>query len=455
MARALAGRGDAVRLVDRRTDAVTEELAALGVRYAGDLSELPPDVDLVVTSPGWPPTQPLLADAGRKGVPVVGEVEIAWQLRDPAVPWLAVTGTNGKTTTVGMLTAILRAAGLRAAEVGNVGPPVIEAVVDPPEPYDVFAVELSSFQLHWAPSVAPAAGALLNIAADHLDWHGSLPAYANTKAGIWGRGASVAVVNADDEYVVRLAGALPPSARVVRFTLGEPAAGELGVRDGLLVDRAVAAAGEPLIEAREIRPPGPHNVANALAAAALARAAGVSADAVAQGLRDYRPGAHRNVTVARIDLGGGAQVRLVDDSKATNAHATAASLTSYERVVWIAGGLLKGAVAGDFGGLIGRVRDRLAGVVLIGRDRAVIAEALRRHAPDVRVIDIASAEHRGMAEAVDVATDLARSDAAARAGEVVVLMAPAAASMDMFRDYAERGRVFADAARGQDGARPE
>ena len=453
VARALAIRGDRVQIVDQRADAVSDELAALGVQYAGDLSVALDDVDLIVTSPGWPPTQPLLADAIRRGIPVVGEVEIAWTLRDTAIPWLAVTGTNGKTTTVGMLTSILRAAGLNAAEVGNVGPPVIDAVVTPDAPYDAFAVELSSFQLHWGPSITPAAGALLNIAADHLDWHGSLDAYAADKARIWGGGESIAVVNADDPHVVRLAQQLPEHARIIRFTAGEPADGELGVQDGVLLDRSVLADGaEQLISADEIRPPGPHNVANALAAAALARAVGVSTADITQGLRDYQPGEHRNVTVARIALDGGATVRLVNDSKATNAHATAASLTSYDRVVWIAGGLLKGAVAGDFGGLIEQVRDRLAAVVLIGRDRAVIAQALQRHAPDVRVIDIASAEHRGMAEAVTVATDLARAEAAEHGSEVVVLMAPAAASMDMFVDYAERGRVFTDAARSQVGA---
>lgn len=451
VARALAARGDDVLLVDRRAAAVTDDLATLGVRYAGDLSEVPDDIDLVVTSPGWPPSHALLADAIRSGVPVVGEVEIAWHLRDPAVPWLAVTGTNGKTTTVGMLTAILRAAGRHVAEVGNVGPPVIDAVVAADRSYDVLTVELSSFQLHWAPSVTPAAGALLNIAADHLDWHGSLEAYAKDKARIWGRGRSLAVLNADDPYVVRLSAELPESARRLTFTQGEPAVGQLGIRNGMLIDRSIEPDGEVLIAADEIHPPGPHNAANALAAAALARSVGVTAAQVAAGLRDFEPGEHRNVTVATGQLPHGGSIRLVNDSKATNAHAAAASLTSYPRVVWIAGGLLKGAVAGDFAGLVEQVRDRLVAVVLLGRDRAVITEALRRHAPEVRAIDIASAEHRGMAEAVGVATDLARAAASSSGDEVVVLMAPAAASMDMFTDYAERGRAFTEAARAQEG----
>lgn len=452
VARALVQRGDQVSISDRRPEVITDELASAGVRYAGELSAVPPEVELVVTSPGWAPSQPLLADALSRGIPVVGEVEIAWSLRDPAVPWLAVTGTNGKTTTVGMLTAILQAAGKSVAEVGNVGPPVIDAVVGEPGAYDVLAVELSSFQLHWAPSVRPAGGALLNLAADHLDWHGSLDAYAADKARIWGDGATVAVVSADDPHVAALADELPAQTRTVRFTLREPQAGELGVRDGFLVDRSVHPGGERLVAAEEVRPAGSHNVANALAAAALARVVGVSAAEIGAGLRAYRPGAHRNVTVAGIDLPGGGRVRLVNDSKATNAHAAAASLGAYQRVVWIAGGLLKGAVAEDFAGLIEQSADRLAGAVLIGRDRAVIAEALRRHAPDVRVIDIESADHRAMAEAVDAATGLAREEALRGAPEVAVLMAPAAASMDMFTDYAERGQVFTEAALAQDGA---
>ncbi|MFV0532279.1 MAG: UDP-N-acetylmuramoyl-L-alanine--D-glutamate ligase [Cumulibacter sp.] len=450
VARALAVRGDDVRLVDRRAAALSDELARLGVRYAGDLDVVPEDVDLVVTSPGWPPSHPLLANAARRGIPVVGEVEIAWHLRDATVPWLAVTGTNGKTTTVGMLTAILRAADRHVAEVGNVGPPVIDAVVAADRTYDVLTVELSSFQLHWAPSVTPAAGALLNIAADHLDWHGSLEAYAADKSRIWAGGRSQVVLNADDPHVVELAAELPEATRRIEFTQSEPAAGQLGIRDGMLIDRSIDPDGEVLIAAADIRPPGGHNAANALAAAALARTVGIQAQQVADGLRAYRPGEHRNVTVGVGQFAGGS-VRLVNDSKATNAHAATASLTSYPRVVWIAGGLLKGAVAGDFAGLIEQVRERLAAVVLLGRDRAVITEALRRHAPEVHAIDIPSAEHIGMAEAVRVATELARTEAARTGDEVVVLMAPAAASMDMFVDYAERGRVFTDAARAQEG----
>ena len=151
-------------------------------------AELPDDVDLVVTSPGWSPSAPLLAQAAARGIPVWGEVELAWRLRDPEhpAPWLAVTGTNGKTTTVQMLEAMLRAGGLRTVACGNVGLPIVEAVMDP-EPYDVLAVELSSFQLHYTSSMAAESAAVLNVAEDHLDWYagpgGAWPATRRTRAG--------------------------------------------------------------------------------------------------------------------------------------------------------------------------------------------------------------------------------------------------------------------------------
>ncbi|PRZ41412.1 UDP-N-acetylmuramoylalanine--D-glutamate ligase [Antricoccus suffuscus] len=439
--------GASVQIVDRDPRVLTTSLAQQGITYAGDLAELPEGVDLVVTSPGWSPRQPLLVDAAGKGVPVVGEVEIAWMLRDPAVPWLAVTGTNGKTTTVGMLTAMLAAAGRTVAEVGNVGPPVIDAAVDRQTGYDVLSVELSSFQLHWAPSVRPASGALLNLAADHLDWHGSAAAYAADKARIF-NAQGISVYNADDAGVCAEVAKLPTTARTVGFTLGVPDAGQLGVDGDELIDRTYAAAGgrEVLASVGDVSPPGPHNVANALAAAALARTVGVSAADVREGLRRYLPGAHRNVLVAS-ERRDGYVVDFVNDSKATNVHAAAASLVAYDHVVWIAGGLLKGASVDDVRPLIERALPFLRGVVLIGRDRGVIADALRRHAPEIPLVEVETTDDRAMRTAVDLAHELA-CDAGSRVNATVtVLLAPAAASMDMFADYAQRGDRFAEAAR--------
>jgi UDP-N-acetylmuramoylalanine--D-glutamate ligase len=405
------------------------ELTALldsGARFAGVPEALPAGLSLVVTSPGWRPDHPLLADALARGVEVLGEVEFAWRLRAPdAGPWLAVTGTNGKTTTVRMLEAILRAGGERALAVGNVGEPIIDAVLAEPR-YDVLAVEMSSFQLHWSTTLAPAAGVLLNLAPDHLDWHGSMAAYAEAKTRVWG--GAVAIGNADDPAVAAL---LPGSAAGTRlsFTLGVPGRSQLGVVSGVLTDHLGADA-VPLLPAADVRPAGEHNVANALAAAALARVHGVGADAVARGLREFVPDPHRNQLIATE---GG--VAFVDDSKATNPHAASASLHAYERVVWIAGGQLKGA---PVDALVADIAPRLAGVVLLGADRAMIAASLRRHAPDIPVIDVASTDDKAMTEVVRAAAGLARP------GDTV-LLAPAGASYDMFTGYAHRGALFAEA----------
>ena len=454
-ARVLLDRGARVLLTDAAEPSVVAELVSAGASWLGALEAVPGGTDLVVTSPGWRPDAPLLADAARRGVEVVGEPELAWRLRlgaddGSAAPWLAVTGTNGKTTTVTMLEAILLAAGRRAVAAGNVGRPLVEVVTarddDGAPAYDVLAVELSSFQLHWSSSLAPAAAAVLNVADDHTDWHGSFAAYRDAKASILTR-APVAVADAGDPVAAALVAAHP---RPVTVTLGEPGPGQLGVRDGALVDRAFAddPAGEVLVERAAVPVPGPHNTVNALAAAALARAAGVPAEAVARGLSDFRGGAHRNVLVATV---GG--VDYVDDSKATNPHAAGASLAAYPRVVWIAGGLLKGA---DVDPLVAAVAPRLAGAVLLGRDRDRIAASLARHAPSVPLVTVPSGDddrmdgtvatggrpsaEETMTQVVAAAADLARP------GDTV-LLAPAAASMDVFRDYAHRGRAFAEAVR--------
>ncbi|MDQ1725963.1 MAG: UDP-N-acetylmuramoylalanine--D-glutamate ligase [Frankiaceae bacterium] len=434
--RALRSLGATVTAVDAAVDdaarARAADLQALGATVVlGQAASitLPPGTQLIVTSPGWRPDAPLLANAAAAGIPVWGDVELAWRLRaQGAAPWLAITGTNGKTTTVGMLAAILEADGRRAAAVGNVGAPILDAVLAA-DPYDVLAVELSSFQLHWAPSVAPLAGAVLNIAPDHLDWHGSFEAYAEDKAAIW-RGNAVAIGNADDSATAgRLARV---DGRRVTFTLAEPAAGQLGVRGGWLVDRAFSEAPRRLATATRLRPAGAHNVGNALAAAGLALSAGVGTDAVAAGLANYRPDGHRNELVLRRD-----DVAWVDDSKATNPHAAAASLASYDSIVWIAGGLNKGL---DFDELVRLAAPRLRAAVLLGECRRHIAEALARHAPDVPVVDVGSTETTAMVAVVQEAAALARR------GDTV-LLAPAAASMDMFRDYKHRGDVFAEAVR--------
>ena len=439
---------DEVTTPERAEKAMLLETLGATVRLEpGATALLPDDVDLVVTSPGWAPSAPLLAQAVERGVPIWGEVELAWRLRDPEhpAPWLAVTGTNGKTTTVQMLESILLAAGLRAAAVGNIGRPIVEAVMDP-EPYDVLAVELSSFQLHYTYSMSAESAAVLNLAEDHLDWYdgevggrSSMARYAADKARIFDRAQRACVYNLADTATEEMAreADVVEGARAVGFTLGMPSVGNVGIVEDLLVDRAFieerATSAAELCTLSDLASPAPHFVANALAAAALARAHGVSREAVREGLKAFRPDGHRIALVAE-DAG----VAWVDDSKATNPHAAKSSLQAYEHVVWVAGGLAKGA---RFDDLVVAVRERLRGVVLLGRDRQVIADALSRHAPDVPIIEVADGEDGDpMERVVDAAAGLARSGDA-------VLLAPGCASMDMFANYGARGDAFADAVR--------
>ncbi len=449
--------GASVTALDENAAGKEEQAELLGVLGAdvrlgpGTTAALPTDldhVDVVITSPGWRPDSPLLAEARDRGIPVWGEVELAWRLRHPDhdAPWLAVTGTNGKTTTVQMLDAILRQAGLRSVAAGNVGLPLVEAVMDP-VPHDVLAVELSSFQLHYTDSMSAESAAVLNVAEDHLDWYPSMTEYAADKGRVFERVQRACVYNVADpttEQLVRDADVVE-GARAIGITLGMPQPGMLGVVEGLLVDRAFieerSTSAAELCTVDDLPSPAPHVVFNALAAAALARAHGVSQQAVRDGLRGFALDGHRIAVVAEQD-----GITWVDDSKATNPHAALSSLRAYDPVVWVAGGLAKGA---RFDDLVASVRDRLRGVVLLGRDADVVAEALARHAPDVPVIRVGSDEtgvtdggHGPMGRVVAAAASLAQP------GDTV-LLAPGCASMDQFAHYGARGDAFAAAVRAQ------
>jgi UDP-N-acetylmuramoylalanine--D-glutamate ligase len=438
---ALTPLGARATLTDDSASALTTYAqSGVAVIDAANAAERIADYDLVVTSPGLPPTAPVLAAAAAAGVPIWGDVELAWRLDNsgrygPPRRWLVVTGTNGKTTTTSMLHAILVAAGRRALLCGNIGDPVLD-VLD--RPAELLAVELSSFQLHWAPSLRPEAGVVLNVAEDHLDWHGTMDAYARDKARVLdGR---VAVVGLDDPVAAGLLSAAAAPVRV-GFRLGEPARGELGVRGGVLVDNAF---GEQLglAEVASIPVAGPVGVLDALAAAALARAVDVPPDAVAEALAGFRVGRHRAEVVGVVD-----GVTYVDDSKATNPHAAQASITAYPRVVWIAGGLLKGASVDE---LAATVANRLVGAVLIGRDRALLRDALSRHAPDVPVVELVTGEDSGVqGEIEDFVTRLMTAVVDAARGLAgpgdTVLLAPAGASFDQFSGYGQRGDAFASA----------
>lgn len=457
--------GAAVTVADS-TLAVAERCAELGAEIVSTASieENPDSIGayaLVVTSPGFRPDAPILAAAAGHGIPIWGDVEFSWRvdhsgLYGPPRKWLVVTGTNGKTTTTSMLASILEAAGLPGRACGNIGLPVLDVLKDTAPRVEYLAVELSSFQLHWAPSVRPDAGVVLNVAEDHLDWHGGMTAYAEAKARALS--GKVAVVGLDDAIAAKL-GTKADADLVVGFRLGIPAAQELGVVDGHLVDNAFG-DNVPLAEAADIDPPGPAGVMDALAAAALARAVGIEADAVRVGLAAHQVGPHRGAVVGTVG-----SVVFVDDSKATNPHAARPSILAHERVVWIAGGLLKGASVHE---LVTEVGSRLVGAVLLGRDAGDIEEALARHAPDVPIVRVVTEDdahvntiHSSSAQVVVLpagsGADAVMHSVVAQAAQLAggyaakpasaVVLAPAAASLDMFGSYGHRGDSFAAAVR--------
>ena len=431
VAKALKSRGGLVTITDDNSQGALKPESV-------DLANF----DAVVISPGWRQDHPLVKKVLASNLQVLNEIDLAWQIRSevwPGQKWLALTGTNGKTTTVEMVAKILQTAGLKAVACGNVGDTVIEAV-DRKDPYDYLILELSSFQLHWAKQAQFVSAAILNIADDHLDWHGTFDDYADAKFSILDR-AEIAVLNADDQEVVTRANRF--KGRKVFFSLDTPAPGEIGVVEELLVDRAFVT--DPLeaamiCELKDITPTVPHNVSNALAAAALARSVGVSHEHIQKALREFRPGRHRIETVFESD-----SVSWVDDSKATNPHAASASLMSHLSVVWIAGGLAKGA---DMASLVERCKGRIKAVILIGADRQLIADALHEHAPDIPqiLVDAPADYTRGGSSNTLMEAVVTAASKLVTPGDAV-LMAPACASMDQFISYADRGDRFAAAVR--------
>lgn len=424
-------------------------LEVLGVRYHIEegLTQVPDelvvfDPELVIASPGFAPHHPVYAWAVERGIPVWGDLELAWRLRDKtgtSPKWLAVTGTNGKTTTTSLAAYMAREGGLRAAPCGNIGVPILDAIRDP-EGFDVLVVECSSYQLHSTHTMAPDAAIVTNIADDHLDWHGSADAYRLAKGRIFERTKIACIYNLADEATRRLVedADVAEGCRAIGVGLGVPGPSDFGVVDGVLVDRAFLA--ERRTSALEIgtieqlavrRMLALHLVFDVLAAAALVRAIAVAPEAVARAIDTFQLDPHRNEFVR--ELGG---VEWVDDSKATNPHAAAASLSAREHVVWILGGLLKGV---DISPLVRDHAKRLRGAVVIGRDRREVLAAFEQHAPEVPLVEITVEEtEQVMPQAVAHAARLAH------AGDTV-LLAPAAASMDQFRSYSDRGEHFVEA----------
>jgi len=434
VARSLSKRGALITIADDQVSAVD------GFDVAPSKSYDVKNFDAIMVSPGWKPDNRLITDAISAGIKIMNEIDLAWSLRADLAPkqrWIALTGTNGKTSTVELTAAMLREGGISAVACGNVGTTVLECV-ESAKNFDVLVLELSSFQLHWLHEAKFDSIAVLNIAPDHVDWHGDFESYAAAKMSILDR-ASTGVFNADDPEV--LTRAAHWQGRKVFFTLDTPKPGEIGVVEELLVDRAFVADPQEaamIAEVIEVVPTVPHCVSNALAAAGLARAVGVDHESIRRAIQNFKPGRHRIETVLEKD-----GVTWIDDSKATNPHAAAASLLGTLSAIWIAGGLAKGA---QMDKLVERCKSRIKAAILIGTDRELIAAELRRNVPEVEVIciDADSAYVKGGTSNSLMEAVVSAAKSRAIAGDTV-LLAPACASMDQFISYADRGDRFAAA----------
>lgn len=435
--------GVEVTVYAKSADSNFKELVdILGAKHVA--SDNPDDfddqVDFIVVSPGFPPAHPLVRRAIDTGKRLTTDIELAFLVSDKVKrpEWILITGTNGKTTTTELTSEMLNAGGLRAVACGNIGNPILDAIREP-EGYDYLVVELSSFQLHYLGELSPKAAAFLNLAEDHYDWHGSPEAYFQAKAKVFENTELAIVYNVQDESTLKAAeqAEVQEGARAIGFTLGAPSRSMVGYVEEYLVDRAFienrAEAAQELATLDDIANLGiisRHLLANVAAAAALARAVGVDPAAIRAAIRDFKLAPHRIQLVA--ELSG---VSYVDDSKATNAHAADASLSSFDSVVWIVGGLLKGV---DPAPLIEKHAKRLKAAVIIGSDTTELEALFAKLCPDLKVRVISG--DQVMEQAVLISSEYAQ------AGDTV-LLAPAAASMDQFKDYADRGRQFQNAVR--------
>lgn len=444
------------------SESADEEYARLvpviGARLElGPLDEAPEALvafapEVVIASPGFSPSHPVIRWVRESGIALWGDVELAWRVRDKVLrpdgkpaEWVFITGTNGKTTTTQLAASLLVQGGLRAAPCGNIGVPVLDAVRDPAG-FDVLVVELSSHQL-WYLGLArpegqpfPYAAVCLNLADDHLVWHGSAEAYRDAKALVYRNTKVACVYNKADEATRLMVeeAEVVEGARAVGFDLGIPGPSDLGVVEGLLVDRAFlddrARSALELTTVADLEQVGlvaPHVVQNILAASALARSLGTAPEAIHTALQGFRLDPHRIQVVARH---GG--VTWIDDSKATNPHAAASSLRAYPGAVWLVGGDLKGV---DITDLVAGAGTTASAAVVIGVERAAVVAAFERHAPAVPVFEVDAGDTgQVMNRAVEIAAGIVGDGG-------TVLLAPASASFDQFSSYAERGHRFAEA----------
>ncbi len=434
-------------IADKADENLIDVLDVLGVKHQIGkdeqealelLREFNPE--LVIVSPGIRPENEILTAASSLGSEIWTDIDLAWRLRDKnglASQWICITGTNGKTTVTQLVEAMLHAGGIRAAACGNIGIPILDVIRDPAA-FEVLVVELSSFQLHYLGHIEPLVSAVLNIADDHLDWHGSIDAYSQAKAKVYNNSSICCLYNAGDslteKLVARSSGT--ENAQAVGFTVNTPAPNEIGWVENLLVDRAfiedpaVAEELATLEDLEKISVIGPHLMANVAAAAAISRAVGIQSAEIKAALKSFTLDSHRIELV--LDQDG---IRWVDDSKATNPHATAAALATFESVIWIVGGLLKGV---DISPLVKKYAGRVKAAIIIGADRTPVVQAFDDHAPQIPKFEITCSAELVMQEVIEIAKSHAQP------GDVV-LLAPAAASMDQFLDYADRGNAFAKA----------
>jgi UDP-N-acetylmuramoylalanine--D-glutamate ligase len=400
------------------------------------INELPTGIELAIVSPGWKMDHPAILNLKSAGTKVIGEIDFAWQVKQVLAPnqkWIALTGTNGKTTTIKMIESIFQAAKVNGVACGNVGQTVIASVCAE-KPFEYLAIELSSFQIQWSELPRYQSVAVLNIAEDHIDWHGSFEEYAAAKLKLL-KQADKSFINKSDPELVKRVG----KETVIWFSLETPNPNELGLVENLLIDRTFSptpSQANEIAELVDITPTAPHNVLNALAASALVLSIGINYEAIKLGLRNFSPDHHRMELVLSKN-----EINWIDDSKATNPHAAAASLLSYFQIIWIAGGLAKGASMDE---LVSRCAKRIKSVILIGQDRELISDAFAKFSPTTEIVrvDQTTDSKQLMNDVVMQAIKLAKP------GDTV-LLAPACASMDQFDSYVERGQLFAQAVKAQ------
>jgi len=400
------------------------------------------DPELVVISPGFTPSHPMIEHLRNRQIPIWTDIDLAWKLRDrqPKCNWITITGTNGKTTTVEMVTHILNSSGKKAVACGNIGNPILNPLREPVE-FDFFVVELSSFQLHYIDEISPISSAFLNIADDHLDWHQGFDNYLQAKAKIYENTQVAAVYNVEDKNTLTSLeqAEVVEGCRAIGFTLGMPSVSMVGYVEEVLADRAFLeqradnaleiATHEDL---EQIAPISMQLLQNVAAASALCRSVGVSPAEIKSGIRSFSQSEHRNQFLGEV-----AGVRFINDSKATNSHATIAAMASLENVVWIAGGDFKGV---DPSALVEKIHPQIKACVVIGKDPSPIVEAISKHAPNL-LLEVITEQDQPMTAAVRKAWSLADS------GDTV-LLSPAAASLDQFASYQKRGEAFIEAVEG-------